>query len=63
MHEYLKELLPVAERMGEPKTILMHSGDGIFGDDIQIEGRAMDGRAFRIWVQFEKEDKPDDGQS
>ena len=61
MYEYLKELLPFAELMGEPKTILVHSGDEIFGDDIQIVGHAMEGRVYTIRVTLEE--AADAGQS
>lgn len=62
MHEYLKEMLPVAELVGEPNSVRMYVGDRVFGDDIQIEGRTMDGREYELRLTI-REGEPDAGQS
>lgn len=54
MYEYLKDLLPVAEQVGEPREISLYSADRIMGDQISIEGFTEDGREFRLTLKIEE---------
>jgi hypothetical protein len=58
MYEYLKDLLPVAELVGEPKEITCYSGDKIMGDQVSIEGFTDDGLEYHLTLKL-KEAKPD----
>lgn len=62
MYEYLKDLIPVAELVGEPMNIHGCSGDAILGDYIRIAGITPDGRKYTMELVIEKE-ATDAGQS
>lgn len=55
MYEYLKDLLPVAELVGEPKEISCYSGDRIMGNLVEIQGQTPDGLKFHIRLKIETE--------
>lgn len=57
MYEYLKDLLPVAELVGEPLNIRACSGDEILGDEVRITGVTDGGRKFCLQLSIEEGDK------
>ena len=60
MYEYLKDLLPVAELVGEPKEIQSYSRDRIWGDRVSIKGTTQDGRVFELELMIKEAQKDDD---
>lgn len=60
MYEYLKDLLPVAELVGEPKKIMCHSGDRIWGNKVSIEGTSADGCIFELELTIKEAQKDAD---
>lgn len=60
MYEYLKDLLPVAELVGEPMSIMSFSDDKIMGNRVEITGCTPDGRNFRLELRIDEEAMADD---
>lgn len=54
MYEYLKDLLPVAELVGEPEKIACYSGDKIMGNMVDIHGETPEGLKFQLRLTIEE---------
>ena len=54
MYEFLKDLLPVAELVGDPQKISCYTDDQIWGNVIQIEGTTPAGMEFSLELEIKK---------
>lgn len=48
MYEYLKDLLDVADGIGEPLTVNCYTNHEYFGNKVEVNGRTPEGLVFSI---------------